>query len=136
MSSISTHKNMNKIYYSSESSIGKQTYGYVNASFKELLGIDVMKNQVTGTQWKDIAEHLNMSISDLIDKEHPIFNENYDKDTNLDETGWIKVLNKHPEVLNYPIVILEDKYLQIKNPSDIAKYLDPNSEGIDESNPI
>ncbi|TXD85199.1 hypothetical protein ESY86_01245 [Subsaximicrobium wynnwilliamsii] len=132
MASISTHKNMIKIYYSSESSIGKQTYGYVNASFKELLGIDVTKDKVTGTQWKDIAEHLDIPISGLIDKEHPLFTENYDKDANLDQDGWIKVLNNHPEVLNYPIVIMGNKYMQIRNPSDIAKHLDPNSQGIDE----
>jgi len=127
---------MIKIYYSSESSIGKQTYAYVNASFKEILGIDVLKSKVTGTQWKDIAEHLNLQISDMIDQEHPIFTENYDKDLNLDQDGWIKVLNNHPEVLNYPIVIMDDDYKQIKNPSDMEKHLNPNSEGIDEKKHI
>lgn len=123
---------MNKIYYSSESSIGKQTYGYLNASFKDLLAIDVTKTNVTGTQWKELAEHLHIKIGDLIDKEHPIFVENYDKDTKLDEEDWIKLLQKSPEILNYPVVILGTRYIQIKNPSDIEKKLDPNSKGIDE----
>ncbi|WP_156033103.1 arsenate reductase family protein [Sediminibacter sp. Hel_I_10] len=127
---------MIKIYYSSESSIGKQTYGYVNASFKDLLAIDVTKSNVTGTQWKDLAEHLNISISDLVDKEHPIFTEKYDNTADLDEDGWIKVLDANPEVLNYPIVIIGDDYFHIKNPSDIEKHLDPNSEGIDEKKHI
>ena len=132
MTIISTNINMNKIYYSSESSIGKQTYGYLNASFKDLLAIDVTKSNVTGTQWKELAEHLNKNIPDLIDKDHPIFIENYDKSTDLDEDGWIKILDANPEVLNFPIVILGNTYLQIINPSDIQKHLEPNSEGIEE----
>lgn len=136
MSVISTNNKMIKIYYSSKSTIGKQTYSYVNASFKELLAIDVVKTNVTGTQWKEMAEHLKMSIGDLIDKEHPIYIENYDKDADLDEHGWIKVLDNHPEVLNFPIVILGNLFLQIKNPSDIEKHLDPNSAGINERKKI
>ncbi len=132
MASISTNSNMNKIYYSSKSSIGKQTYGYLNASYKKILAIDVTKSNVTGTQWKDLAEHLNKNISDLIDKEHPIFTEKYDKTLDLDQDGWIKVLDANPEILNFPIVILGNTYLQISNPSDIEKHLDPNSEGIEE----
>ncbi len=132
MSIISTNKNMIKVYYSSESSVGKQTFGYVNASYKEILAIDVTKTNVTGTQWKEMAEHLGISIGDLVDKEHPVFNEKFEKDVNLDETGWIKVLDENPSVLNYPVVILGEKYLQIKNPSDIEKQLDPNSQGLDE----
>lgn len=135
MSTISTHKNLIKLYYSSESAIGKETYGYLNASFKDILAIDVTKSNVTGTQWKDLAEHLNVYIGDLIDKDHPEFTENYDTNIELDENGWIKVLNNNPDVLNYPIVILGTKYMQIRNSSDIEKHLEPNSEGLDEQHP-
>ncbi|WP_299226242.1 arsenate reductase family protein [uncultured Psychroserpens sp.] len=124
---------MIKIYYSSSSSIGKQTYSYANASYKDLLVIDVTKTKVTGTVWKDLAEQMNLEISDLIDKEHPTYITHYNSNTQLTENDWIKVLQAHPEVLVYPIVIFDDKkYLQIKNPSDIQHLLDPNSEGIDE----
>jgi arsenate reductase-like glutaredoxin family protein len=136
MTLISTHKNMIKLYYSSKSSIGKQTYSYVNASFKDLLAIDVIKSNVTGTQWKELAEQLGISIKDLVDQSHPIFIETYNNDVNLDEEGWIKVLNKSPEVFNFPIVILGNTYFHIKNPSDIEKHLDPNSKGIDEKKHI
>ncbi|MCK8482047.1 arsenate reductase family protein [Psychroserpens algicola] len=127
---------MIKIYYSSESSVGKQTYAYLNASFKDLLAIDVTKTNVTGTQWKELAQQLNIKIGDLVDHEHPTFTKNYDKDASLIEDDWIKLLNKTPEILNYPIVILGDAYIQIKNPSDIEKKLDPNSMGLDEKTSI
>jgi arsenate reductase-like glutaredoxin family protein len=130
MSIISTHPNMNKIYYSSESSISKQTLAYLNASFKELLAIDVTKTNVTGTQWKDLAEHLDMNISDFVDKDVFNFSAYKGADTELSETDWIKVLNNNPEVLTRPIIIIGTDYHLIKNPSDVDKLLDPNSKGI------
>lgn len=136
MGIISKHHNMIKIYYSSESTVGKQTLAYLQASSKEVLDIDITKTNVTGTQWKEIAEQLGVSIGKLIDREHPEFTKNYDTATNLDEHDWIKVLNSTPDVLNYPIVILGKNYYQITNPSEIEKLLEPNSKGIDEKNTI
>ncbi|WP_299334132.1 hypothetical protein [uncultured Psychroserpens sp.] len=126
MNTISTHKHMNKIYYSSQSSIGKQTLAYLKSSFKDLLAIDVTKTNVTGTQWKALAEALHINVEDLIYKKHPVYLKDYESKTNLDEHGWIKILNNNPEVLNYPVVILGHDYYQIKNPSAIEKALESN----------
>lgn len=118
---ISTGKNMIKLYYSSKSSIGKQTYSYFNASFKNILAIDVTKTNITGSQWKEMADQLDITVGDLIDKNRPDFTKLFDNTTNLDEHGWIKILDNNPEVLVYPIVIINNNYNQIKNPSDIEK---------------
>nr|WP_321223182.1 hypothetical protein [uncultured Psychroserpens sp.] len=126
---------MNKIYYSSTSSIGKQTLGYLKASLKDLLDIDITKTKVTGTQWKELAEHLNIKIGDFVD-ENTYAETNDISNANLDETDWIKVLNNTPEVLKYPVVILGKSYHHIKNPSDVEKLLEPNSKGLDEKNSI
>ena len=123
---------MIKLYYSSETSIGKQTLGYIDDSEKDQLAIDIQKTNVTGTQWKEIAEKLGKSIGDLIDKDHPAFTDIYDDSTSLDETDWIKVLNKRPETLAYPILVLGEDYHQIENPSDVEKLLNGTSKGIDE----
>lgn len=136
MTIISKHKNMIKLFYSSSSSIGKQTYSYLKSSYKDLLAIDITKTKVTGTQWKELAENLNKNISDFIDKNHPDFTKNYNGDTSLNEDDWIKVLQNKPEVLINPVVILGENYYQIGNPSDITKYLEPNSKGIDEKKHI
>ncbi len=136
MGIISKHHKMIKIYYSSKSNVGKQTLGYLQASLKNLLDIDITKTNVTGTQWKELAENLGVTIGELIDCEHPAFTSKYDTETNLDEHGWIKVLDNNPEVLNYPIVIIGKNFYQITNPSEIEKLLEPNSKGIDEKKTI
>nr|WP_321228201.1 ArsC/Spx/MgsR family protein [uncultured Psychroserpens sp.] len=127
---------MNKIYYSSKSSIGKKTLAYLKASHKDLLDIDITKTKVTGTQWKEIAQNLDVTIDNLVDKNVMDFTAYKDSNADLSETDWIKVLNNNPEVLTYPIVILGKDFYQIHNPSEIEKLLEPNSKGIDEKKSI
>jgi len=132
MTAISTSKNMIKVYYSSTSLVGKQTVGYVNASYKKILTVDIMKSNVTGTQWKDMAEQLDCRIGDLINKDHPKFIDKYGENVSLSEDGWIKILDESPEVMTYAIVIIGDDFFLLKNPSEIEIKLDPNSKGINE----
>lgn len=112
------------LYYHSGSTLGKQTLGYVMASKRKLLPVDISKTKVTGTQWADLADKLHIKISDLINTGHPDFIKNYGSEfIDLDDHDWLKMLEKTPEILVYPIVVNGNEYLQIKNPSDFAKYL-------------
>ena len=72
MGVISKNKRKATLYYNSASSIGKQCYGYVQASKKKVLGIDISKTKVTGTQWVELAENLNLKVKDLIGMKNPI----------------------------------------------------------------
>ncbi|MEM5564358.1 hypothetical protein WNY78_04555 [Psychroserpens sp. AS72] len=127
---------MIKIYYSSKSSIGKKTLAYLKASYKDVLDIDINKTNVTGTQWKELAENLDLKISDFVDKHAFDFTAYKDSNTDLSESDWIKVLKNNPGVLTYPIVILGKDFYHIQNPSEIVKLLEPNSKGIDEKKSI
>jgi|SRR5690554_5049197 len=130
MGVISTNDRKIILYYHSGTSLGKQTLGYVMASKRKLLSIDISKTKVTGTQWAEIADNLHIKISDLINREHPDFVEIYGSEPiDLDQHDWMKVLEKNPQVLTYPIVINGNEYLQIRNPSDFTKYL--GAQGID-----
>ena len=120
------------LYYHSGSSLGKQTLAYAEASKRKLLSVDISKTKVTGTQWAEIAENLNMQVSDLINREHPDFIKNYGSDPiDLNQHDWMRVLEKTPEALTYPIVINGNEYLQIKSPSDFAKHLGVEGENLE-----
>lgn len=119
------------LYYHSGSTVGRQTLGYVMASKRKLLSIDISRTRVTGTQWAELADKLHMKICDLIDRGHPDFVKNYGSSAiDLDQHDWLKILEKTPEVLTYPIVVNGNEYLQIRNPSDFAKYLGVGGIGI------
>ncbi|WP_339708380.1 hypothetical protein [uncultured Kriegella sp.] len=132
MGVIAKNKNKITLFYSSENSIGKQTYAYVTPSEERILAIDVSKTKVTGTQWAEIASNLDISIGDLINQEHADFIEEYGTEkVDLDEHDWLRILEKKPSVLAFPIVIKGDFFLVIKSPSDYVKFIENDSAGID-----
>ncbi|WP_299390064.1 hypothetical protein [uncultured Gelidibacter sp.] len=131
MGVISTDKNEIKLYFHSGNSIGRQIQAYVLASDKKVLTIDISKTKVTGTQWAELAVGLGVRISDLINKEHPDFTQNYGELVDLEQEDWLKILEKHPEVLTSPIAIIGNHFIQLTSPSDFIKYIEPDSKGIE-----
>ncbi len=130
MGVISTDKNKITLIYNSEETLGKQTYGYVSASKKDILAIDTSKTQITGTQWLEIAEKLGLDISDLVQKEYPNYQGLYDPKTSLKTEDWLKLIKKNPKIIRRPILILGEQFYQIENPSDFVKYIEADSAGI------
>ena len=136
MGVISTNDNEIKLYYNSENSLGKQTNAYVQSSDKKILAIDISQTKVTGTQWIELARHLGVRVDQLINKKHPDFSQTYSEDTEMEEEDWLKILDKMPIVLTYPIAIIGQKYVQLKGPADFVKYMEPDGENIDENKHI
>lgn len=131
MGVISKNEHKITLYYNSENTIGKQTYAYVKPSEEHVLAIDISQTKVTGTQWAEIAENLNMPIADLINQQHPDFVKEYGSEkVDLDENDWLRVLEKRPVLLAYPIVIKGNNFIVIKNPSDYVKFIENDSAGI------
>ncbi|MEO8774389.1 MAG: hypothetical protein ABI371_08710 [Gelidibacter sp.] len=128
MGVISTDNNEIKLYFHSGSSIGQQIQAYVLTSERKILTIDISKTKVTGTQWTELAKGLNLPISGLINKEHPDFTNHYDKNIDLEEEDWLKVIEKHPEVITTPIAIIGKRFVQLRSPSDFIKYIEPDSK--------
>ena len=128
MGIIATNDNEIKLYYCGDNALGKQTYAYVSASAKKVLGIDVCKTKVTGSQWAEIATGLNIPVSELINTDHPDFISAYgEENLDLDAHDWLRVLEKHPETLAYPIMILGAVFRVLKSPSEFVKYMEPDS---------
>lgn len=120
------------LYYSSQNSIGKQLNAYVESSGKDHLTIDISKTNVTGTQWAEIADGLNKNISELLNTEHPDFKEVYGEPSiDLDDDGWLKILNKNPSFLKNAIVIKGKDFIELTSASDFKHYMDPDSAGIE-----
>ena len=125
MGVISKNNRQLKLYFNSETTLGKQSVAYVIASRKKLLAIDIAKTKVSGTQWLEIAEKLNIHISKLVNQNHPDFVHVYGtNEVKLTDEDWLKLISKYPIIVRYPIVINGNQVLQIKTPSDFVKYLD------------
>ncbi|WP_282112299.1 arsenate reductase family protein [Maribacter stanieri] len=132
MGVIAMDKKQITLYYSSENSIGKQLNAYVESSGKDNLTIDISKTNVTGTQWAELADGLGKKIFELVNTEHPDFKDVYGEDTiDLDDDGWLKILNKYPSFLKNAIVIKGEEYIELTSASDFKQYMDPDSAGIE-----
>lgn len=131
MGVIAMDKKLITLYYSSKNSLGKQLNAYVESSDKKHLTIDISKTNVTGTQWAELADGIGKSLSDLVNTEHPDFKTAYGEDDfNLDDDGWLKVLNKNPSLLKNAIIIKGKEFIELKSASDFKQYMEPDSTGI------
>ena len=64
--------------------------------------------------------------------EHPDFKTAYGEDDfNLDDDGWLKVLNKNPSLLKNAIIIKGKEFIELKSASDFKQYMEPDSTGIE-----
>lgn len=127
MGVIATDSNKITFYYNSNSNVDKQILAYVQDSLKKILTIDVSKTKVSDTQWAEIATKLNLTLADLVNKNHPDFTKNYNSDTVLSEDDWIKVIQNNPDVIANAILVIEDKFYKIETPSQVRQLLGTNS---------
>ncbi|WP_028281668.1 arsenate reductase family protein [Olleya marilimosa] len=127
MGVIATDSNKITFYYNSNSNVDKQSLAYVQDSLKKILTIDITKTKVSDTQWAEIATKLNLTLADLVNKNHPDFTKNYNSDTVLSEDDWIKVIQNNPDVIANAILVIEDKFYKIETPSQVRQLLGTNS---------
>ena len=130
MTIISTDKNQITLIYNSETYLGKNARGYVDSAHRDIRLIDISKTKMTGTQWVEIAENLNITLSEIINKKHPHFTDKYDEDVTLDTNDWIKVIDNSPEVIHGAILIVGDDFIKLENGSDVARHLKFDSAGV------
>ncbi|AEH01747.1 arsenate reductase family protein [Lacinutrix sp. 5H-3-7-4] len=135
MSSIATNENEVILYYNSKTSLGKQTLPYIEAAERKIRTVDISLTKITGTQWATLAQKLNLTLSELVNCEHPDFVKNYKTPANLSQEDWIKILNAHPETLKCPILITGNSYNLIETPSKALSFLKVKGKDIDAQNP-
>ncbi|MDC6389041.1 hypothetical protein PP182_10140 [Maribacter sp. PR1] len=134
MGVIAMDKRQITLYYSSENSIGKQIHAYIQSSKKKNLAVDVSKTNVTGTQWAELADGLDKEIRDLVAQDHPDFLETYGENKQeLEENDWLKILEKEPHLLKYPIALDGEDYIELESAASFKKFMEPDSAGLKKS---
>ncbi len=127
MGVISKDENQLNLYYNSDHKLSKEALAYAESSDAKLNAVDISKTKVTGTQWVEIAEKLGKKVDELLEKDHPVFKEKFDKDVEFGTEDAVKVLQNNPEVLVYPIATRGDKAILVKMMTDILKLTKPDS---------
>lgn len=131
MGVIARDKNQLTIIYSSETRVGRQTLGYLAGTNKPYLAIDLVQTKITGTQWVELANAMNVKVGDLVDKRQLGLT---DKETSrFGSEDWIKIIRSNNNAISQPIVIRGEITKQITNPSEVMEFFDVDSAGLDQS---
>ena len=128
MSVLAKNQRQLTVYYDSKSELGKKVRAHAESSKLKVLPVDLLQSNLTGTEWAEVAELLGVTVDQLIDQDHPIFKEIYgEKHVELDENDAIKLLEKNPETLVFPIGIRGNRAIQVKQSNDLKSLFDTDT---------
>lgn len=128
MGVLSENERQMNFFYYPDHKLAKEALAYAESSDAKLNTINIKKTKVTGTQWVELAKMLGGEVSDLLEKEHPVFQEKFDKEASFDTEDAVKILQNHPEVLVYPIVTRGKEAVYVKVMSDVLRLNKPDTQ--------
>lgn len=123
------------LYYDSKSDLGRKTYAAAQATKLDLMTINLSETKVSGTEWMKLAQALDKTVPELIDQKHNVFKNIYgNEEFELTSEDAIKIIEKHPETLIFPIAVRGDRCIQIEEPGHIRYLFDTDSKGTNITN--
>jgi arsenate reductase (glutaredoxin) len=120
MSEIATAIRQITFIYNSESVRAKKALALAQTKELPIWEIDVMKTKLTGAQLASIANDLDLPISELVNREHPYFKEQFG-DAEFSDMEWLTMIEHNPQILKQPIVMLGDKTILVDTPTDVLQ---------------
>lgn len=123
--------NLNEIFimYNPSSSKGRQTLAFAHTVSPYVKGWDVARKPLTPTQWRNILDMLDLRPKDLLDRSNEYY-QSHLRGTDLDEEGWLNVLQRNTALLIAPIVVRGGKAMLCLNPTDVLSLTQEKAEAI------
>ncbi len=97
-----------------------QTIAYAKSEGYAVKSVDVRKENFTGTQLLQLADKMNVNLSDLIDQSKSAYKTLAHQETYNTE-GWMELILNNPEIINTPIIQRGNKVFFIDTPTDALK---------------
>jgi arsenate reductase len=113
---------MIQIYHNPKCSTSREGLEIMKDSGKEFEIIEYMKNPVSVKDLKSILRKLNIQPIELIRKKEKMWKENYDG-KKLSGEELIRIMAEHPNLIERPIVIKNEKAVIGRPPSLIKNLL-------------
>ncbi|MCU0445361.1 MAG: hypothetical protein MUE85_10620 [Microscillaceae bacterium] len=105
------------LYFDPDSLLGKKTLAYAHTICNYVREIDYLKNPLTQFQLEQVIQDLGLQPSDVIDREHELYQQYADQD--FAEADWLKILSHTPALLLTPIAISSEKAIIVRNAVDV-----------------
>ncbi|MGX1024802.1 arsenate reductase family protein [Flavobacterium sp. CS20] len=118
---ISKDNKQINLYYHPDYALSKKCLAIAQANKAVIFPIDISKAGISQTDWSEMAKMLNLSVVDLINLNHEIITSKFGKSPNIDEFDALKIIEKHPEVVDKPIAIRGNKIVRASHANDILQ---------------
>lgn len=119
MAILKTNKRQLIYIYSGTSIFGKKLLPYLSTSKKAVRVIDIDKEKISNTIWVEISKLVKKPFHKLF------FKKKINHETNYNTDDWIKIIQNNPSMLMYPIMISDERALQIKKRVDLFSFFTP-----------
>ena len=130
MGVISRDKNQINCIYASISDFGKQIPGYLKSSDKDILLKDISKTMPSTTQWHELIENASIDAKDIVDFSQV---ENISEQSDLDQSGYVSVIENNPKALSGAFIVNGDKTSYMKTVTEVLKHFDVDSAGLEKT---
>lgn len=114
------HPNELFLVYNPQSNVGKQTKAIARDICKHINEVDVVRERLSPTYWKEILNMAKIHPNDLLDQSHPEYKIKVSTNTYTMD-GWLEVLVHEGQLIKYPIVIFNCCAVVCHTPTDIMK---------------
>lgn len=114
------------IVYNSNSQLAKEVLAYAKSENLPIREIDTAHTHVSGTQWAELADRLDIKLKDLVNPEHPDYSQ-YFEEYDFEDANWLKFLEKNPQAVKGPIAFRGDHIRIMTNPQDMVHFNDKTS---------
>jgi arsenate reductase len=114
------HRNELFLICDPQSNVGKQTKALALDICSHINEIDVVRERISPTYWKEIVNILGVHPRELLNSDHPQYKEKMKAD-NYTMDGWLGVLAHEGHLVKYPIVVFNQTGVVCRTPTDIMK---------------
>ncbi len=108
------------IYYNPDSSADRKTIAYAKSISKHVKTYSHQQANVTSTGWKGLLHKMDIEPKKLFNKALPEY-QNSLRGKELDEEGWLHVIQRNTHLLKSPIAVKGNKVVLCERPTDIYK---------------
>ncbi len=118
---LSKKDNLIYLYYHPDHLNSKKCIAIANANKATVQAIDTEKTRVSQTHWSEMADLLNISVTDFVDLEHDLVVSKFGSKPDIDEFSALKIIQNNPEVVKAPVAVRGQQAVFAKNSRDILK---------------